>query len=222
MPIPAYIRWGAAAGLGLAALLVAGSRKAEENNSKYNSNKIEFKPNDPRDDEDIRPLFECVAGRRVVMKIMDPYCVLQQRHRKLLAKFVTIAIKARVNIVKLIIVWDPTKEEVDKKGYDNQKNAMLAEFQSAGVRKVPLEFEKKFHGKNSDFHDRCMFTCHLEDGDDPSLTKWTLTGGIDRLMNQMKACSVIIEENTTDDFFPTSDDINELLRKPSASRRRAR
>ena len=230
MPIPAFIG-GALAGAALVGLLTSAFRNNEETDTEdeeyldgHESNGtlsgicygFDFEPGKQKRDKKIKQLFECIAGRSVAVKIMDPYCGVQQQNRKFLAKFVAAVSKAGVNIEMLIFVWDPDIEKADPTDFNSQQEALRDELQSVKVEVPLLKFVKKTHGR--DFHDRFMLAYFLDDGK-PILARWHVTSGIDRLMSPLSECSVYIKENTKDRrHFHITNEIKQLLRRSSASR----
>ena len=135
------------------------------------------------------PLFQGIAGRRVLLEIEDPWCGVSPKNRRCLASFVATISAAGADIERLTVVWNPDKGEPDTP--QTQANALRVELQSAGIHAVP-EFEYR-SGRDRHFHDRVVTARTLDEGPKVKL-RWDVTAGIDNLMSHSKECSVFIEE----------------------------
>lgn len=133
-------------------------------------------------------LFEPIVGRRVSVRVEDPWCAARPRNRERLAAFVRAIVDAGVKIEEVTITWDSERQEFELPS--DQADAMRSEFKRARVAIDPICAPKSRH--DGHFHDRVVLAQTLDEGT-PLDVRWDITSGIDNLMSVPKECSVFLE-----------------------------
>ncbi len=144
-----------------------------------------FRPGQARK---VSPLFEPIAGRRVSIRVEDPWCAVRPRNRERLASFVRAITDAGVKLDEVTITWDSDHQEFESPS--DQAEAMRSEFEQAQVA-YNLVFEPKSR-RDGHFHDRVVVAKTLDEGAQLDV-RWDITSGIDNLMSVPKECSVFME-----------------------------
>ena len=144
-----------------------------------------FKPGEPRN---IQQLFEPIKGRRVSVRIEDPWCGARQKNRNRLASFLKEFADSGAHLEEVTITWNP--DHLDHESPSTQASAMRAEIESAALM-FATKFDPRFKG-DGHFHDRVVRAKTLDEGEQLSV-RWDITAGIDNLMSRPKECSVFLE-----------------------------
>lgn len=144
-----------------------------------------FRPGQARK---IAPLFEPIAGRRVSVRVEDPWCAARPRNRERLASFLRAIIDAGVKMDEVTITWDSDHQEFELPS--DQADAMRSEFRRAQVAIDPIFAPRS--RRDGHFHDRVVVAQTLDEGAQLDV-RWDITSGIDNLMSVPKECSVFME-----------------------------
>ena len=144
-----------------------------------------FRPGQARD---IAPLLEPIAGRRVSVRVEDPWCGARRRNQERLASFLRAFVDAGVQLEEVIITWNADHQEFESPS--NQAEAMRSEFRRARLAIEPRFAPRSKH--DGHFHDRVVLVRTLDE-EDYLQVRWDITAGIDNLMSLSKECSVFLE-----------------------------
>ena len=144
-----------------------------------------FRPGQARN---MAPLLEPVVGRRVSIRVEDPWCGARRRNQERLALFFRAFVDAGVHLQEVTIIWNADHQEFESP-------SQQAEEMKSAFRRVELAIEPRFaprHKHDGHFHDRVVLARTLDDGAYLQV-RWDITAGIDNLMSVPKECSVFLE-----------------------------
>ena len=108
----------------------------------------------------VAPLFAPIIGRRVSVRVEDPWCGARRRNRERLASFLRAFVDAGVQLDKVTITWNPDHQELETAS--QQTDAMRSEFKRAQVAIDPIFAPRS--RRDGHFHDRIVVAQTLDDG----------------------------------------------------------
>ena len=144
-----------------------------------------FKPGQARK---IGPLLEPIVGRRISIRVEDPWCGARPQNRERLASFLRAFVDGGVELEKVTIIWNPDNLELEPAS--GQMEAMRSELRRAQMGIDPIFVPRT--RRDGHFHDRLVVAKTLDEGASLGV-RWDITSGIDNLMAVPKECSVFLE-----------------------------
>ncbi len=147
--------------------------------------KFRFRPGQARE---IAPLFKPIVGRRVSVRIEDPWCAARPRSRERLASFLGAVIDSGVNVDQVNIAWKFGHR--DEESQLDELGAMQSEFRNSQIAIDPIF--SPWSDNEGTFHDRVVVARTIDEDADICL-RLDITTGIENLMSVPTECSVIRE-----------------------------